>query len=205
MKSTLKFIKTTAIGGLLVILPLVVILFVVGQVLFAIYSTSYAIVEFEHMPAFIKNNPLLVVAGAFGMIVGACFVTGLLVQTSLGQYLKRNFKEKVIDRIPVIRAVTKITERFAGVDGDEFVPVEVSAFGDGIAVIGLLVEHLPDGRCAVFVPTSPVTTVGNVLIVPPDRLRHLDAGISDAISAISQWGVDTVRIYSRTDDAIEPN
>jgi uncharacterized membrane protein len=198
MRNSLEFIKTTAIGGLLVILPLAIILFVAGQILFVIYSTSYAVIEFEHMPAFVKNNPLLVVAGAFGLVVGACFLTGLVVQTTLGQYLRRIFKDRVIDRIPVIRAVTRITERFAGVDGgdDEFVPVEVDVYGDGIAVIGLLVERLPDDRCAVFVPTSPVTTVGNVLIVSPDKMRLLDAGISDAISAVSQWGVDTTRMYA---------
>jgi hypothetical protein len=97
--------------------------------------------------------------------------------------------------------------RREGVDGgnDDFVPVEVDDYGEGIAVIGLLVERLPDGRCAVFIPTSPVTTVGNVLIVSPDKMRLLDAGISDAISAVSQWGVDTTRIYAGAERHAELN
>ena len=80
-------------------------------------------------------------------------------------------------------------------DGDEFAPVEIAAYGDDIAVIGFMVERLPDGRCAVFVPTSPVTTVGNVLIVAPEKVRYLDSGISDAITAVSQWGVEAARLY----------
>ena len=63
-------------------------------------------------------------------------------------------------------------------------------------VLGVLVEKLPDGRCAVFVPASPVTTVGNVLIVAPEKVRYLEAGISDAITAVSQWGVDSASLYA---------
>ena len=204
MRRSLEFIKTTAIGGLLVIIPLAVILFVVGQILFLIYSTSLAVIESEHTPVFVQDKPILVVASAFGLLVGACFVTGLFVQTSLGQYFKRFFRENLLDRIPVIRAIARITERFAGVDGDDFAPVEVDAWGDGVAVVGFMVERLADGRYAVFIPTSPVTTVGNVLIVAPEKVRFLDAGISDAITAVSQWGVETAKLYDSKARDSEP-
>lgn len=195
MRRTVNFVKTTAIGGLVVILPLAVILFVTGEILLTLYSASLSIIESERTPGIVRDNPVLVIASGLGILLGACFVTGLVVQTRLGQYLRDWFKEKVVNRIPVIRAVTRITERFAGVEGEDFAPVEIDVHDDGIALLGFLVERLPDDRCAVFVPTSPVTTVGNVLIVAPDKLRYIDANISDAVTAISQWGVESTRLY----------
>ena len=103
--------------------------------------------------------------------------------------------QKVVNRIPVIRAVQQIAERFAGIDGEDFAPVEIEVHGEGIAILGVLVERLPDGRCAVFVPASPVTTVGNVLVVAEEKVRFLDASISDAMAAVSQWGLESNRLY----------
>ena len=196
VKRTVNFVKTTAIGGLLVILPAAIILFVAGEILFTLYTASLGILESEHTPELVQENPFLVIATGTGLVVGLCFMTGLVVRTRLGEYLKRAFNEKIIGRIPVIRAIQRISERFAGIEGEEFTPVEVEAHGEGVAILGILVEKLPDGRCAVFVPASPVTTVGNVLIVAPNKIRYLDATIGDAIAAVSQWGVDAARLYA---------
>lgn len=196
LKRTVNFVKTTAIGGLLVILPVAIIVFVTGELLFTLYSASLSILGSEHTPELVQEHPLLVIASGLGTLVGICFMTGLFVQTQLGKYLKQWFKEKVVNRIPVIRAIQRIGERFAGIEGEDFAPVEVEAHGEGVGILGVLVEKLPDGRCAVFVPASPVTTVGNVLIVAPEKVRYLEAGISDAIAAISQWGVDSARLYA---------
>ena len=196
VKRTANFVKTTAFGGLLVILPVMIILYVLGEVLLTLYTFSLGILESEHTPDLVQEHPVIVIAAGIGTILGLCFFTGLAVKTRLGNYLKRSFNEKVINRIPVIRAVQRITERFAGVEGEDFAPVEVEAHGEGVGLLGILVERLPDGRCAVFVPTSPVTTVGNVLIVAPEKMRFLDASIGDTMGAVSQWGVDAARLYA---------
>jgi uncharacterized membrane protein len=196
LKRTASFVKTTAIGGLLVILPIVVIVYVLGEVLFTLYTISLAIIESEHTPDIVQEHPLVVIITGLGIVLSLCFTTGLIVKTRLGDYLKRSFNKNVVDRIPIIRAIQRVTERFAGIDGEEFAPVEVEAHGEGVALLGILVERLPDGRCAVFVPTSPITTVGNVLIVPPEKMRFLDASIGDTMGAVSQWGVDAARLYA---------
>ena len=195
VKRTANFVKTTAIGGLLVILPVLIIMYVLGEVLFTLYSVSLAILESEHTPDLVQEHPVIVIAAGLGSLLGLCFVTGLAVKTRAGDYLKRAFNRNIIDRIPVIRAVQRISERFAGIEGEDFAPVEVEAYREGVALLGVLVERLPDGRCAVFVPTSPVTTVGNVLIVNSEKVCVLDATIGDTLGAVSQWGVDSERLY----------
>ncbi|MEO1245183.1 MAG: DUF502 domain-containing protein [Pseudomonadota bacterium] len=194
-KRTLNFVKTTAVGGLLVIVPVAVVLFVLGQLLFALYSAGLAIVGSGFVPNIVSENPWLVLLIALGSLLGLCFGTGLAVQTRLGGALRGWFGRNVARRIPMYKAITSLTERFAGLDGEEFVPVEVDLYHSDARAIGFLVEKLPDQRCAVFLPSAPVATVGNVVIVPEQRIQRLDASVSETLGAVTQWGVDAKLLY----------
>lgn len=196
-KRTFRFLKTTAIGGLLVIVPVAVVLFVLGQLLFALYSAGIAVLETGLIRGIEAEDALLVLALAAASLVGLCFFTGLVVQTRIGAALRAWFGRNVAGRIPMYKAITSLTERFAGVDGDDFVPVEVDLYQSTARTLGFLVEKLPDGRCTVFLPSAPVATIGNIVIVPEAQLTRLDASVSQAISAVTQWGVESALLYDR--------
>ncbi len=197
-RRTFRFLKTTAIGGLLVIVPVAVVLFVLGQLLFALYSAGIAVLETGLIRGVEAEDALLVLALALASLVGLCFVTGLAVQTRVGAALRGWFGRNVASRIPMYKAITSLTERFAGVDGDDFVPVEVDLYQSAARTLGFLVEKLPDGRCTVFLPSAPVATVGNIVIVPEESVTRIDATVSQAVSALTQWGVESTLLYERS-------
>lgn len=197
VKKSLDFVRTTAIGGLLVIVPISVILFVLGSLIYQLYDFGLALIENPRTPSVIVENPIIVMLVAVGTIVGVCFTTGLIVRTSVGNAAKQWFNTRVAARVPVLKALTTLTERFAGVEGHQFSPVEVFVHSNDVASIGFLVEELPDNRAAVFVPTAPMATVGNVYIVPQSRIRRLDASVSDAIGTVTQWGVEAGSLYKQ--------
>jgi uncharacterized membrane protein len=97
-------------------------------------------------------------------------------------------------------AISSLTKRFAGLEGNKFAPVEVDLHGSTARVIGFLIELLPDDRCAVFIPSAPVATVGNIYVVSQQAITKLDASVTDTLTAISQWGVDTVDLYQPESD-----
>ena len=196
-KRTFRFLKTTAIGGLLVIVPVAVVLFVLGQLLFALYSAGIALLETGLIRGIEAEDALLVLALAIASLVGLCFFTGLVVQTRIGAALRAWFGRNVASRIPMYKAITSLTERFAGVDGDDFVPVEVDLYESATRTLGFLVEKLPDGRCTVFLPSAPVATIGNIVIVPETALTRIDATVSQAISTVTQWGVESRLLYEQ--------
>lgn len=195
IKKSLHFLRTTAIGGLLIIVPISVVLFILGKLVYGLYDFGLSLVENPKVPEVIANNPFIVLLTSIGTIVGICFLTGLLVRTRIGAALKRWFNTRIAARIPLLKALTTLTERFAGVEGSQFAPVEVEVERNGIAAIGFLVEELPEGRAAVFVPTAPMATVGNLYVVPTDRIRPLNASVAEAVSSITQWGVDSSSLY----------
>ncbi len=192
MSRFINFIRTTAVGGLLVIVPIAVVLFVLGQLLLALYSVAQ---QFFALTGLGIDDALLLSGLALLALVGLCFATGLLVQTRLGGALRGWFGRNVAKRIPMYNAIASLTQRFAGVDGKDFVPVEVDIYASGSRALGFLVESLPDDRCAVFVPTAPVATVGNLYLVPNDRVTRIDGTVTDTVSVITQWGVEAGKLF----------
>lgn len=196
MSRFINFIKTTALGGLLVIVPVAIILFVLGQLLLALLSLANETMSGLGIGI---NDALVMSAIALLALVGLCFITGLVVRTRAGEVLKRWFGRNVANRIPMYNAIASLTRRFAGIDGKEFAPVEIDLYNSGTRAMGFLVEHLPHDRCAVFVPMVPVATAGNLFIVGIDKVHRIDASMSDTVTVITQWGVDAANLFRRSE------
>lgn len=192
MSKIVNFMKLTAIGGLLVIVPIAIVLFVLAQIFYGLYSLSESLLAEFGLQI---DDALIIVAIAITVLVGLCFVTGLLVQTRLGVSIGNWFKNNVARRIPMYNAIASLTKRFIGLDSNDFSPVEVDLYGSSARALGFLIEQLPDGRCTVYIPNAPVATIGNIYVVDLGAIRILGASVTDTVSAISQWGVDTHLLY----------
>ena len=194
MRGVLNFIKTTAVGGLLVIIPITIILFVLGQLFYALFTIVNEVLG--QLPLEI-DEALIGVGITVLALIALCFVTGLIVQTQFGVALKSWFSRNVARRIPMYNAIANLTKRFIGVEGLEFAPVEVAIYNSKSRVLGFLIEELPDDRCLVYVPSAPVATIGNIFIVPVEDVTYLDATTADAITVMTQWGVDAKMLYDK--------
>ena len=193
MTSFLSFLRTTALGGLLVIIPISVLLFLFAQLLFVVYTIGIEVVA--ALPEFVPDNPTFVLLVAFAAIVGTCFFTGLVIKTRAGRFVGDQFEKRIATWIPMYKPIRSLTRRFAGVDEEQFAPVEVDLHGSAARAIGFLVETLPDGRFSVFVPGSPVATIGHVYLLPAELVTRLDATTASAMNAVTQWGVESSSLY----------
>ncbi len=197
----MEFIKTTAIGGLLVMVPIAIILFVLAQLAYGLYSLSETIVGKLNIET---GDALLILAITAASLIGLCFLLGLLVQTRLGVVLKRWFNRNIGRRIPMFNAIASLTRRFVGLEGKHFAPVEVDLYSSEARLLGFLIEKLPDDRSVVFIPSAPVATMGNVYIIASHRLTPVTGSVADTLTAVTQWGVDTKNLYrikAGTDDS----
>ncbi len=197
MNRFINFVKTTAIGGLLVIVPIAIVLSVLAQIFYSLFALAQKLVADIGLAV---NDAILIVAIALVSLVALCFFTGLFVRTRFGESSRNWLKLNVARRIPMYNAIASLTNRFAGLDGDKFSPVEVDLFNSDARAIGFLIEELPDNRCAVFIPSAPVATVGKIYVVHSSKLLQLNASVADTITAVSQWGVDTNALYTKVSD-----
>jgi len=202
MKGLIDFIKTTVIGGVVVIVPLTVFVIVLGVLLDSLIGlTSKVAEQFPDSPL---SSTVMVVLVAVLAIVLLCFFTGLLLSTRPGKALTAFLERHIAQRIPLYGVLKNLTAQFVGMRGTQFQPVEADLYGASTWVLGFIVEDLPDGRLAIFVPSIPMVTVGQVFYIPKDRVRILDAPAMEVVNAITQWGVGSKVVFEKHGKQSDP-
>jgi uncharacterized membrane protein len=181
-----SFIKTTVIGGLVVIVPLSLIVIIFGDLFATLMKITQPVAQY--LPFNELVNTMLVTLLAIIGILFICFLTGLIVRTSWGVAGKDWFEHRILNKIPTYNLVKNLTHRFAGEEGTQFMPAEIDLHSSDCAVLGAIVEELSDGRLAVFVPVTPAATVGQIYLVPDNRVKRLDASLGATINCITEWG-----------------
>lgn len=63
-------------------------------------------------------------------------------------------------------------------------------------VIGKRVAECPDGRHRVYVPSSPMVTIGQVHILPASRVTEKALSMTETIGCLSQMGLEAGKLYS---------
>ncbi len=196
MKKILQFLKTTIIGGLVVIVPVAILVYAVGEIFITLIEITTPLTAW--MPFHPAVNALLASTTAIAMIIALCFFAGLIFNTLWGNAVRNWLEKKIFSRIPMYSALKGLTQRFAGIEDAGFPVVEVDLYGSQCRVLGVAVEQLPDGRNAVYIPSSPVATVGQMAIVPHDLIRVVDTSLAEMFTAVSQMGIETVKLYDKT-------
>jgi len=195
MKIILEFLKTTVVGGLLVIIPLMILYFIFGELVDLLVQLTEPITK--ELPFTALVNVIIATLIAIAATVMFCFLTGLLVRTSWGGAIKNWIENKFLSRMPLYTMIKNLTGRFVGRTGEQFAPAEIDLYGSDSRLLGLIVEALPDGRLAVFIPSAPAATVGLVHILPQERVQKLEVPLGSVVNSITQWGVGTSAIYQR--------
>lgn len=194
MKQSLDFVKTTAIGGLVVIVPLAILLFVTAQILFVAIGAIRTIAPL--LPFDFLENPVVVSLLAIAIIIGLCFFTGLALRTATGAGLQQRLDKFLERKVPLYGVIRSITQRFAGMEDEQLTPAEIDLHGNGTGVLGFIMERLGDGRYCVFVPDVPLLTVGRMFVVNETQIRRLPGSMHTAAEAVTQWGVGLAEVYA---------
>jgi uncharacterized membrane protein len=176
-----RFAWTTFLGGVIVILP--VALAAAGLVkAVAVARGVLAPIE-GWLPEAMHFRTIVAAA----IVLGTFFLVGALVRTALGKAIQAAAERGLLERIPGYTLFRTLTRRLGGQSGTEMAVATVRM--DDHDLIGLVMEWFADGRCAVFVPSSPTPAMGSLIIVPADRVRVLDIPMKQALGCLSQWGV----------------
>jgi len=194
MKAPLDFIKTTALGGLVVIVPLGIVFLALTEILDML--DEFTAESAAALPFGPLANSIIVLLFELLLILFFCFVLGLFLRTQFGDRLKAAIESRLENSIPMYGLLRNLTQRLAGIDAMQLAPAELDLYDSDTRVIGFVVEELPGDRCSVFVPLSPLVTAGNVYILPRTKVRTLDAAMTDAVNYFSQWGVEAGKLVS---------
>jgi len=202
MRTLAEFIKTTLIGGLLIILPLYVSVLLLLKAVAGVLALVRPITAL--IPVSVHFHDILGIL----LIVIVCLLAGLAVRTGPGLRVKNAFERAVLNKLPGYAVLRGLTGRIAGQAGEAaFAPALVEI--EDALVPALIVEELWDGSYTVLVPSVPTPMAGAIYILARERVHPVDVPFSKALSVFTKWGTgagDFVRAMQkgRTSPIVTP-
>ena len=113
------------------------------------------------------------------LILGLCFLIGLLVKTSVGRWAHKHLDHWLGKLAPGYNTIKDLVLQFIGGAGSEGVlsgPVaraRIHGAGNPLSVTAIVTSQHANGDYTVYVPTAPVPTSGFVYHLPPECVEIL--------------------------------
>ncbi len=195
MKNT-GFIKTTAIGGIFVLMPIVIVVLLVGKAFALVGRLGTAVAA--RAPTSVGHLPLATIS-TIALFVGLCYVLGRMVapkrDLAEGTRLERVF----LNRIPGYQVVRGAAMVMFGLEGTKAVKPALLNREEGVAELVLVIETLPGDRHVVFLPECPAPMTGSLLVVDDRLLEFLPASSVSALQIFSRWGGGTAALLAESE------
>jgi len=196
MKRFKEFLKSTLIGGLLVILPLgimiAIIVWIFSNVRKAIAPLTEKVMEQSVPQEYVAN--LLVIAA----IITACFMVGVVVRTRLGKWIYHTLESTLLKKAPGYSLIKETVFQFIGNKKSPFSSVAlVKIYGNDTMVSAFVTDTHENGMCTVFVPTGPNPTSGNIFHLDSKYVFPVDIPVEDAMRSIISCGAGSSELIRK--------
>lgn len=186
MNHLAEFLKTTVIGGLLVLFPLFggayLIVFIAGAL------TSYIRPLLRFLPQSRFIGVAVADVASILILLLLCFLVGLLVKTSVGNALWLLISRE-LDRIPGYRMLGRVSRIMFDQQDPRGSPVLVQR--GQTKQIGFMVEENSAEEMTVFFPSAPSPFSGNIMIVKANTVEKLNVPAADVARVIATFGAGT--------------
>ncbi len=185
----IKFIKTTVIGGLLFLIPVILLVIILTKVfglLLVIAKPLDAIIPLDSIGGIAVANILVVL-----MIILICFVAGLL---ATGKYMKKiqtRIENKILINLPGYPIIKGLLDGISTTKkaSENFIPILVTF--DDSEQLCFEIEQTSNEKIVIYVPGAPNPWSGSVLYVDKARIKRLNVSITEAVNSIQKLGLGT--------------
>jgi uncharacterized membrane protein len=195
MKGLFNFLKASIVGGLLVILPVALVVFLLEEA----YDAVVAIVEplTATLPVDELGGIGMATVVSISIIVALCFVTGLAMQTGVGNRIGSWLENAVLGRLPGYRMMKTLSRQIAGAAGEGdtfFSPAILSLPQDSRQLVYLIEDH-GNGFSTIMIPSAPAATSGPVQYVKTDRLQKLQVPLGKVMQSLQECGLGSGPLF----------
>ena len=195
MEKIKSFVLTSLLGGVMVVLP-VVILFAVFSWMFGfitnmIQPLTDLIVAKSHIREVIAD--ILVIA----IILAACFFIGLAVRTRLGRFLFNLIELRLLKIAPGYTLIKETVLQILGSQRAPFTSVVLAQiYQNDTLVTAFVTDEHPNGSCTVFVPTGPNPTSGFMYHLKAKYIHRVDVSVEEAMRSVISCGAGSTKLIS---------
>ena len=185
MKTLANFLKTTALGGVVFLIPLVAVVAIIGK------AMSLVSVFAEGLDRLI---PFDVVAGlalrdilALGIVLAATLLAGIVAKSALFAGAAAKLDDLLMQLIPGYSWVKGITGSISDSDAESTLKPVLAKLDDQ-TLIGFEIERTPDDLVVLYLPGAPDPRSGTVAYMTADRITRLDTSFAAVARTMKSLG-----------------
>lgn len=202
-ENRVDFVKTTIIGGIFFLIPLAVVVLLVGKLVQLMRTVAVALT-----PLLTLETPLgalVLNLLALLVIVGFCFLAGLIAQGALVRKTRANIESVLLTIVPGYSFVKALADNLQRSDqyAESFIPVLVQF--DDYSQIAFEIEREPNGKVALYLPGAPNPWSGTVVYVTSERVKRLPMSLREAIQNIRMLGMGSLAFAERVRCSKDPS
>jgi uncharacterized membrane protein len=185
MKKLIQVLRATIVGGVLFLVPFVVIILILGKAIQMLRVVAVPVAE--RIP--IESAIGLETPGILAIIllVVICLLAGIFAQTRIAKRLVGWLETNLLSSLPGYSFMKNLGEEAAGAAPTEKYQSVLVKFDDSWQ-LGFLVERTQGGRVVVFMPGSPSPWTGSVFIIDEDRVKLIDKATTSSTKCLQSLG-----------------
>lgn len=191
MKRSLKPFTTTLIGGVVFLLPLIVVLYVLGQ------GLTLAARAVDPLVALLPRQDIggvaLASVAALALLLALCFGAGLLARAAVGRAFAERFEARLQTLYPRYSVIKAMSQGLHGALGQRVLQPVMARFDDH-ELIAFDIEHLDDGRVVLYLPGAPDAWSGSVVLVAAERVQPLAIDAAELAKSLQGLGRGTAAL-----------
>ena len=187
------FLRTSLLGGTVVILPVVILVFVFNWVFDFVTNriqplTNVVIKQYD-IPEISADIFVIFI------ILMICFTVGVFVRTRLGKFLYRSIENRILRAAPGYSLIKETIVHILGETESPFRTVALARiFGNDTLVSSFVTDRHADGSFTVFVPTGPNPTSGNIFHLKGEYVHPVDVPVEEVMRSIISCGAGSKRL-----------
>lgn len=193
MSGLKQFIKTTFVGGFLVVLPVVILLLVLNWVFESLRGYIKPVTNLVIETT--KTNEYVAALLAFILIILVFFLVGLFIKTEMGKVGFSAFENKFLRKIFGYKIIKETVVQLFGEEKTIFKAVAlVKLFGNETKMTAFVTDEHDNGSYTVFIPSGPAPTAGFVYHVKKEQIEILDVPVEQALRSILSLGAGSKKM-----------
>ena len=180
-----QILKTTVLGGILFLVPIVILVAIIGKAL--ALTNKLAAPLAAMLPIESVGGLAIVNLLAFLILVLICFIAGLAARTEPARRFVSSLETNVLSKVPAYEFIKSKVHAIVPTEGEEGLKPVLARFDDSWQ-IGFEVERIEGGKVTVFLPGAPDPWSGSVCFMTEDRIKALDLNLLSTINTLKGLG-----------------
>ena len=195
MKTFRSLIKSTALGGIVFLLPMVLLVVVFGKAFNIVKNVSMplaGLISAEKFAGYVVADLL-----ALTVLLLISLLAGHLARSPMFDDFYRKIDAIILQVIPGYSWIRGMTGSLSDSEAQSSFK-SVAVVQDDVVQIGYEVERLSGGWVAVFLPGAPNSRSGIVAYFTEDRILPLDTGFGGISGCLKTLGLGSSQVIPDT-------